>query len=157
MLRSALVLMAAATIVACGGGDGGPASPNPNPGTGNGSMSARIDGAQWTATGVAASGKNGALIVVGTSSAGLAVGFGASMIQGTGTQTFGPTSAANGGVTATTMSWGANSFQGSGSVTLTTLTATRAAGTFTFTAPALTAGSSPSTRVVTSGVFDVTF
>ena len=157
MLRSAVVLVAAATIAACGGSDGGPASPNPNQNTSKSTMSARIDGTQWTATAVGVTARNGALIVAGANGAGVGIGIGASMIQGTGTQTFGPTSAANGGVTASTMSWGANSFQGSGSVTLTTLTANRATGTFTFSAPALGAGSTPSPRVVTSGVFDVTF
>jgi hypothetical protein len=160
MCRNTLVLVAAAvSIAACGGGDGGPASPNPNQNTSKSTMSARIDGVQWTATNVGVTARNGALIVAGGNTSGLGVGFGASMIQGTGTQTFGPglVSAANGAVTATTMSWGANSFQGSGSVTLTTLTANRATGTFAFTAPALIAGSTPSPRVVTAGVFDVTW
>jgi hypothetical protein len=122
-------------------------------------MSARIDGVQWTATNVGVTARNGALIVAGGNPAGIAVGFAASMIQGTGTQNFGPgiVSAANASVTASTMTWGASNFQGSGSVTLTTLTANRATGTFTFTAPALTAGSTPSPRVVTAGQFDVRF
>ena len=159
MLRSGMVLVAAATIAACGGSDGGPAGPNPNQNTSKSTMSARIDGAQWTATNVGVTARNGALIVAGANTSGVGVGFGASMIQGTGTQTFGPgiVSAANGSVTQATMSWSASNFQGSGSVTITTLTANHATGTFQFTAPALVAGSTPSPRVVTSGVFDVTF
>ena len=160
MFRSVLVVVAAATLAACGGGsDGGPASPNPNQNTSKSTMSARIDGVQWTATNVGVSARNGALIVAGGNTAGVGIGFAASMIQGTGAQTFGPgiVSAANGSVTAGTMSWSASKFQGSGTVTLTTLTANRATGTFSFTAPALTAGSTPSPRVVTAGQFDVTF
>ena len=160
MRTHALILVAAATLAACSGGsDGGPASPSQNQNTSKSTMSARIDGAQWTAANVGVTARNGALIVAGGSTTGIGVGFGVSMIQGTGTQTFGPgqTSAANASVTSTTMSWGANSFQGSGSVTITTLTANRATGTFAFSAPALIAGSTPSPRVVTAGVFDVTF
>jgi hypothetical protein len=152
------MLVAVATVAACGGGgDGGPASPNPNQNTSLSTMSARIDGVQWTATNVGVTARNGSLIVAGANTAGVAVGFGVSMIQGTGTQTFGPgiVSAANASVTAGTMSWSASNFQGTGSVTLTTLTANRATGTFQFSAPALTAGSTPSPRVVTSGAFDV--
>lgn len=160
MRRSSLVLIAAASMAACGGGgDGGPAGPNPNQNTSKSTMSARIDGTQWTATNVGVTARNGALIVAGANTAGVGVGFGASMIQGTGTQTFGPgiVSTANGSVTQATMAWSASNFQGSGSVTLTTLTANRATGTFTFTAPALIAGSTPSPRVVTAGQFDVTW
>jgi hypothetical protein len=154
-----MLVAASISIAACGGGDGGPASPNPNQNTSKSTMSARIDGTQWTATNVGVTARNGSLIVAGANTAGVGVGFGASMIQGTGTQTFGPgiISAANASVTAGTMSWSASNFQGSGSVTIATLTANRAAGTFQFTAPALTAGSTPSPRVVSSGVFDVTF
>lgn len=160
MRTNALVLVAAAiSVAACGGDDDGPASPNQNQNTSKSTMSARIDGAQWTATNVGVTARNGALIVAGGNTTGIGIGFGASMIQGTGTQTFGPgiVSAANGSVTATTMAWGANSFQGSGSVTITTLTVNHAVGTFLFSAPALIAGSTPSPRVVTAGVFDVTW
>ena len=160
MLKNGVIFVAASVVIAaCSGGDGGPASPNPTQNTSKSTMSARIDGVQWTATNVGVTARNGSLIVAGANTSAIGVGFGASMIQGTGTQTFGPgqVSAANGAVTASTMSWGANSFQGSGSVTITSLTANRATGTFAFTAPALIAGSTPSPRVVTSGVFDVTF
>ena len=45
---------------------------------------------------------------------------------------------------------------GTGSITLTTLTSNRAAGTFTFTAKPL-AGGATGDKVVTQGAFDVTF
>lgn len=43
----------------------------------------------------------------------------------------------------------------SGTLTITTATATRVAGTFSFTAVARTQGTTPATRTVTNGTFDV--
>ena len=159
MRRKALVLVAAtAVLAACGGSDGGPASPNPNPNNnGNRTMSARIDGAQWTAIAVGVSVNAGTVIVTGSNTTTTAVGVAFSRLQGTGTQVFGTNAIALGTMTQGTMAWSTATPQASGSVTLTTLTATRAVGTFQFTAPAFTAGSTPSPRVITAGQFDVTF
>src|SRR5690348_18102271 len=49
----------------------------------------------------------------------------------------------------------ANSFQGSGTVTRTTITPTRVVGTFTFTAPGVLTSTFPATKTVMQGEFDV--
>lgn len=53
--------------------------------------------------------------------------------------------------------WWVNPFAsgGSGTLTITTATTTRIAGTFSFTAVARTQGITPATRTVTNGTFDV--
>jgi hypothetical protein len=53
--------------------------------------------------------------------------------------------------------WSVSPFDAStnGTLTITTVTATRVAGTFSFTAAALSPGGTPATRTVTNGTFDV--
>jgi hypothetical protein len=159
MFRKLVWLVAVAVVAsACGGGDGGPASPNPNPNNNTTrTMSARIDGVQWTAIGVGVSANSGLIVVSGSNTTTTAIGVAFSRLQGTGTQVFGSNAAALGTMTQGSMAWSTATPQATGSVTLTTLTANRAAGTFQFTAPALTQGSTPSPRVITSGQFDVVF
>jgi hypothetical protein len=55
----------------------------------------------------------------------------------------------------TALNWVCNITQGSGSITFTTLTATRAVGMFSFTAPFNPVGSATGTKTVT-GTFDIT-
>ncbi|HVT40390.1 MAG TPA: hypothetical protein VHE78_15210 [Gemmatimonadaceae bacterium] len=76
---------------------------------------------------------------------------------GTGTQTIGPGTLAAANVLIGSQMWQANSFGGSGTITLTTVTSNRVVGTFTFTAKALVSSVTPATRLVTSGQFDVTY
>jgi len=160
-MRHTLAMLGTAALVvvtACGGdsSNDGPTNPNQNP-TGNRSMSARIDGTAWTATSVAAGVTNGLLIIAGTNVT-QTFSIAVAVAQGTGTQTVGPSSVTYGNLLVGQQSWAANgSLGGPGSITLTTLTATRAAGTFSFTVKALTQGASPATRQVTSGAFDVVF
>ena len=155
--RKRLVSVAALAVAAACGGDSSKATGPNNTGTGNRTMSARIDGAAWTATNVAATGANGTLIVSGVRGTDAAVTITASLVQGTGTQSMGRSSIVLGTVTIGSTQWAAGNLQGTGSVTLTLVTATRAVGTFTFTAPAVTASTSPATKTVTQGAFDVTF
>jgi hypothetical protein len=136
-----------------GGDDGGPAGPNPNQ-SGARTMSARIDGAAWSTTSVGVSTTNSLLILAGSNGT-QTIGFGVAMTQGT--HTIGPSSAATANVMIGQQTWNATSFQGSGSIIITTLTANRAVGTFSFTANAVTSGASPATRQITNGQFDVTF
>ena len=162
-MRTPLQLLSIAFLVSavgCGGSDSNGVT-NPNPQQSAGTMSARIDGATWTASAVTVAVNTNGLIISGASTSGIGVAVGASRLLGTGTQTFGTGTNFNALATMTTgtQSWSATGIQGSnssGSVTLTTLTATRAVGTFTFNAAAL-AGGATGTKVVTSGVFDVTF
>ena len=54
-------------------------------------------------------------------------------------------------------SWHALSTVGNGTVTLTSISATGAAGTFAFTAPAVASSGATGSKVVTNGSFDVKF
>jgi len=83
---------------------------------------------------------------------------GLSFVPSVGTQTVTATGIVIGQVTIGGQTWQASGGAGSsGSVTVSTATATHLVGTFSFTAPALTTGATPATRQVTAGVFDVTF
>ena len=160
-MRQPFAILGTAALVvvaACGGGssDKGPTNPNQNPNS-NRSMSARVDGTAWTATSVAAGVTNGVLIIAGTNVT-QTVTVSAVVSQGTGTQTVGQTSLASGSLLVGQQQWSASGLQGgTGSVTLTTLTATRAVGSFSFTVQGRTQGATPASRQITSGVFDVVF
>lgn len=148
-----------AALLACGGGNGGPAGPN-NPNLpNNGTLSARIDGVQFTAIGIqVAASQNPPIIAIGAAdAAGRGLGFAFSTANGTGTQSIGITSLANCSLTEGGQGWLATQSMGSGTITITTLTANRAAGTFTFTVLGTTATATPPTRQITQGTFDVTF
>jgi hypothetical protein len=162
MQRSLQLLSIAllASAFGCGGSDSNGVT-NPNPQQTAGTMSARIDGVTWTAAAVAVAVNTNGIIISGASTNGIGVAVGASRVLGTGTQTFGNGANFNALATMTTgtQSWSATGIQGSnssGSITLTTLTSTRAVGTFTFNAAAL-AGGAAGTKAVTSGAFDVKF
>ncbi len=120
----------------------------------SGTMSASVDGVAWSAIEVQAV-RAGGRRNAGSDLALLAVAF---AFQGVaGTYDLGPGHAATASVSDLSNIWAANDLQGSGTITVTTLTATRTAGTFSFTAPASPNSGPPATRVVTNGVFDVTF
>jgi hypothetical protein len=53
--------------------------------------------------------------------------------------------------------WKAGPGTGTGTVTVTIATANHVAGTFSFTAQGIVASTTPATRQVTAGTFDVTF
>ncbi|HKT81535.1 MAG TPA: DUF6252 family protein [Vicinamibacterales bacterium] len=130
-------------------------------------MSAKIDGAQWTA--------NAAIAVINTPAAGLqpailSISGGDSSVRsiafavspaGTGTYTVSSiTMNTNLGLVINNQQWYASISDAgsSGSVTFTTLTNSRAAGTFAFVG--VGSKSSPAagtTRTITEGKFDVTF
>ncbi|MCP4574050.1 MAG: hypothetical protein GY838_16950 [bacterium] len=159
--RTALLLTTACVIAGCGGDDG-PTKPGGGGGGGGtqtGDMTATVDGVAWTAVSASAVGAGTSVIAIGASDLNgeTAIGF-AFANSGTGTYAIGPGQVTNanvgdlGGAT-----WMANGAQGGGSITVTSLTAERIAGTFQFTAPLQTGAGTPATRVVTNGVFDVAF
>lgn len=160
-MRTKSLVSAIATVVfavACGGSDSKGVT-NPNQRQSAGTLSARIDGTVWTASVVSVAVNNNGLIISGASASGQGLAIGASRLQGAGAQTFGSNVSALATLTLGTQSWSATGVQGTGSsgtVTLTALTASRAVGTFAFTATPL-AGGATANRVVTSGAFDVTF
>jgi hypothetical protein len=152
--RTALI----ATVVAaaaCGSDSTGP-DPDPNPT--NGSMSARIDGVQWTANvGIHAVRASGAIGLAGSDGQMIvALGF---VGDAPGVHQIGGASGANGSITtgAGTQMWNAVANICGGTITVTTLNDTRVAGTFSFTAPAVPTSQATGERVVTQGAFDIRF
>lgn len=143
-------------LLACGGSDD-PAGPK-SPTSTNGTMSALIDGQQWTAVGIAASYQNqiGTLVIGASNASNVGFGF-AVPANGPGTYTVNSTIGMNANLNTGGDGWLAVGTTGSGTVTITTLTATRAAGTFSFVLQATDAGVNPQTRNVTNGQFDVTY
>ncbi len=168
--RSLVLLIAALAPLACGGDDG-PAGPGGGNGGGDSPFRATIDGQAWAADAssvtvtLGSTGVPGSLIVTGTRvtsgsefrAISLLLGF----IEGTGTYPLGVNFATNGGGSATVTIGGGgatSSFMtpldgAAGSMTVTSLTGARIAGTFAFEADP-TVGATTSVSV-TSGSFDV--
>jgi len=147
------LVLVLAGVLGCGGDD--PAAPGDGTPQGAG-MTAKIDGETWTA--VTAFGfRGGGLVSVGGANLNgeYGIGFGF-QDMGVGDYVIGPGSTANGNVSDLAgNSWVASADDGSGIITVTTLTADRIAGTFQYTAPRRLGTGGPDQRVVTEGVFDV--
>jgi hypothetical protein len=117
-------------------------------------MSAKIDGAAWTTALAGGSATNGLVILAGSDGAQtIAISFAAT----TGTQTISPGTIVSGSLAIGALTWKAGPGTGTGSVTVTTATANHVVGTFNFTAQGIVATTTPATRQVTAGTFDVTF
>ena len=137
--------------------------PDSLPGGQTGTVTATIDGTPWAATSLKASQNSGVVIIqaLGVLSGGNAV-ISLVMPSSEGTYPLGLTPGVSGAQSATLSAgagvlWSADSITGNGSLTLTSLSATRATGTcFMSLAPNVLTGAS-GTRVVASGVFDVNF
>ncbi len=155
-MRKILILTATLLLSACGGDS----STGPEDGAAleNGSMSARIDGAAWTATSaLAVSYEGGILAFAGSDDTQTTVGIGL-IPDGPGSYPMGPDQPTNADLTfGGGKSWGASPFLGSGSVTLTSMSEHRATGTFAFTADPVESTGAAGTKVVTEGTFDVNF
>jgi hypothetical protein len=120
-------------------------------------MTARIDGASWSAISIATSGGNGPSLIITGSNISQTLAILLPLNTGTGTKTIGQSSVVSGTLIVGSQQWAANPAQGgTGSITLTTVAARHVAGTFQFTLAAQ-AGATPATRQVTSGAFDVTY
>lgn len=156
-----LLHLALGLLAACGGGDG-PSGPG---GGGSGPMSATVNGQGWTANaGTVAVGTSGAIpglyTISGSQVSGgnaRAISISLMNIPGPGTYPLGTGAHVSGGTAIYAESaggWGTPLSGEAGSITLSTLTATRIAGTFTFVADAVTGGA-VGTRSVTAGQFDV--
>jgi hypothetical protein len=137
-------------------------------------MTATIDGAQWNAISASviaikhpatAGLSNGTVGVSGTSSFTNPILIMALAVPAAvGTYSLGP--ATSGPLNVSTASlqntsaaamWEAGAFTGSGAITLSTLTATGATGTFSFNLVPLSGTTATGTKVVTNGVFNVRF
>lgn len=160
-----------AALAACGGGDGGgpggptppPPPPPPPPPGGTANFTATVNGQAWASAAnlatvtAAASGTyiiSGG-VVQGTSSR--AVTLTLMNIPGPGTYPLGTGAGVSGGggiYAESSGGWGTSLTGEAGTITLTTLTAQRIAGTFSFTADAVSGGAT-GTRAVTNGSFDL--
>lgn len=148
-MRIATVGLCILLLAAAGCGSDSPAGP----GSGDGDLSARIDGQQWMATQVFAQASQGAIAVSG--GRGQEVLSFAWIDEGTGTYTIGSAVGTNGNFTTPNAGWLAVTTLGSGSIVVTTRTADRVAGTFSFTLVPAQGTQATGERVITNGVFDV--
>lgn len=157
VISRALVALLIASV-ACGDDEEGPL----DPGNSDGTVTASVGGVSFNATSVVAAFVDGSLVITalqagvgGTKSITITV----NNVSGVGTYSL--TAAGNTATYvettgSTSQSWLTAITQGSGSVVLTTATATRVVGTFTFTAPANTISGATGTKTVTGGSFDLT-
>jgi hypothetical protein len=156
-VRRILSLSLTLVLVACGGDDDGGLMEPETPATGpaNGTMTATVDGNSWTAIQIVVVRTSSVVSVAGGSSAAEALAI-AWQDQGIGTYIIGGTPIATANMNDGGNVWSASGVQGSGSVTITAISATSVSGTFTFTAVIQGAGS-PETRTATNGAFTVDF
>lgn len=119
-------------------------------------MTATIDGGSFSAVAIAAAYSGGIMGLGGTDSQGRTIGIGG-QITAPGTYPIGPTSSANFSLTIGSASWQAAITVGSGTLTVTSISATGAKGTFQFVAGPVPGTTSSGNRNVTQGAFDVTF
>jgi hypothetical protein len=151
-LWSAVLVLA----VACSSGDDG-TGPENTPA--NGSMSARIDGSSWTSTLAVSAGSSGGIIAISGTNGSTTIAMAFGIANGPATFQIGPAGAISNALLMESngRSWHALSTVGNGTVTLTSISATGAAGTFAFTAPAVASSGATGSKVVTNGSFDVRF
>jgi hypothetical protein len=160
----ALALLAAtSSLTACGGDDGGT---GPTPG-GSKSMQASVAGVQWTANPLAISAvRSGTVLTIAGSDikAGTTTQININLpnVTGTGVFQLNPNFAGQLALltitTGTTPSvWTTALSPATGSISISTLTTERVAGTFSFTAQASPGTPATSQRVVSSGTFDIAF
>lgn len=165
-------------VSACGGGGSTTSTTSPSStGTTNpnskGSMTAVIDGKAWTATqGVATASYSGGIFAIGGSDPNYILSF-AVTANGGGTfaipgadRTTGqpPEQAGNNALLIPVVNgvaqpgWAADFTKGSGTIVLTSISATGAAGTFSFAlAPSTAAFGTAGSRIISSGTFSVKF
>jgi hypothetical protein len=125
---------------------------------GNGSMSAKIDGSTWNSVATTATYNNGSLIISGadTSNPPHALGMGV-VATGPGTFQVNQQSPANATLINGSATWVASIVGGSGTIIITSLTSTSVSGTFSFTMIPTPGSTSSGNKVITEGVFNVTF
>jgi hypothetical protein len=166
--RRVLVSLAAiccaglAFSAACGSGKVSVDGPIPyDSAAGTGTMSANVDGANFSASGKTAVVTNHAtsssfsIVANGTGSTRLSLN--AVGISSAGTYSMGAGGAAAGTWVSGASTWLSTLSGGSGTITFTTLTATRAVGTFSFTGAPVVGTSATGNKPVTNGTFDVNF
>ena len=150
--RPAALALAVLLVAACG--DSGTNSGNES------TMTATVAGSAWSGTLAVQGTHNGNVLAISGTNGTYQLSLTIPGVAATGTFNFGPGTlgiAQLVQVTTGTPAWTTSLVGGTGSITVTTLTATRAAGSFSFTGAASPGTSATGTRAVTSGSFDVTF
>lgn len=147
--------LALVTLLAAGcGGDSGTNAGNES------TMTATVAGTAWSGTLAVQGTHAGNVLAISGTNGTYQLQLTIPGVVATGTFNFGP---GNPGiaqlvqVTTGTPAWTSSLVGGAGSITVTTLTANRAAGTFTFTGAASPGTAATGTRAVTNGAFDVRF
>lgn len=158
MIRSVKALVLVAVAVACGGDS--PAGPGGGLGGGTG-LTARVDGGTFTADAGALANHSftGGYVISSASSAsgGRGITILLSNIPGPGTYPLGTGAGVAGGTAiyvAAGAGWSTPLSGEAGTIVLTTVSDTRIAGTFSFTADGSTGGAT-GTRSITNGSFDL--
>jgi hypothetical protein len=154
-INSALAVLLPVLLAACG--SSGPTGPTP---LANGTFTAKIDGSSFNATSAAVvplggGGGGGGFSIGGGNTGGQTIGF--AWVGGTGTYPIGAGNATIGTHTYMGHTWSASSAQGSGSITVTSVTASHVTGTFSFVLQPDAASGATGTRTVTAGSFDLTY
>jgi hypothetical protein len=158
-----LALAALLTVLAgCGGSS--PTGPSSNTQS-TSSLTARIDGTQWTAaSGIFGNYQNNILSIGGSNTGsqvtlGFAVGRGDGGPLTTATYSFGPLEGHNATLYMgnPVQGWFGGPNFGSGTVTITALSSTGAAGTFTFTLVPTPGTGSSGNKAITQGLFNIRF
>jgi hypothetical protein len=146
--------VATALVAACGGGgDDGPTQPAQNDTT----VTASVDGGtSFTAATVTITSAAGRLLIIGSNGPNESMGLGFDLRTGTQSSGTGGTATAS-YVRIGQGSWaaGPNLATSSGTLTLTTATANRVVGTFSFGLVSISG--TPATRQVTSGRIDIKY
>jgi hypothetical protein len=156
---SMIVSLALVAMSACGGGsDGGPTGTN-NTAAGDGGIKANLNGVAWRSTkGADRVSKSGQIYAIVGLNLPYALTLALAPVTGPGTISLNLAASTGSSAIVSTASgaWGTAFTGGSGTVVITTLTANRIAGTFSFDAvPG--SGSVTGTLQVRNGTFDVAF
>ena len=155
----ALIALMAITSACGGGGDGGPTGTN-GTGAGDGAISATINGTAWRSLKASdKASRSGTIYAVVGLNLPYTLSLGIAGLTGPGTVNLNVSAGGNGSsaiIANSVGGWGTAFNGGSGTITVTTLTANRIVGTFSFDAPA-GSGAATGTLQVRNGKFDVTF
>ena len=154
-VRCFLPVLGLATVIAAacgGGGDNGPTQPARSDTT----LTASLDGASFTTASASITSSNGRLLIIASIGPNESMGLGFDLKTGTQSSGTGGTATAS-YVRIGQGSWGAgpNLAASSGTLTLTTASANRVVGTFSFGLVSISG--TPATRQLTNGRIDIKY
>lgn len=149
-----IALLALACVMACGSDDE-PTNPG---GAGGGTLTATVGGVAFSGSlAVQAVRTSSTITISGVSSSQQQLSINLLGVNSTGTVSIGAGSQNFAQFSQGTQTWVSSLVGGTGTLTLTTLTASRAAGTFSFTGIPSASTGATGNKAVTNGTFDVSF